>query len=180
MAHGILAQITFGSVVALAVFLSPTYRESLALPPQIAIPGIRRLKAFATGALHSTLLQLVFGAMYRHFRDSHSMWTHAGFSIVVLVMVVLTGFAAGTVPPEHSAVGRTIRRFGRCLLVLVILQFLLGWATFSLGGSGPKADSPAQALLRTVHQANGGLLLALVAATYFWARRLLAMANPSR
>jgi hypothetical protein len=81
-------------------------------------------------------------------------------------------------PDEASGVGRIVRRLGKAILAVVILQFLLGWATFSMGGSGPRPDSPAQALLRTVHQANGGLLLALVTATYFWVRRLLSIAGP--
>lgn len=176
MAHGVLAQITFGTAIALALFLSPTFKQSAAAfrrPEEI--PGLRRLRFFTTALLHSTLLQLLLGAMYRHFRDSHSMWTHAGFSIVVLVFALMAGFAASALPDDRAGIGRIIRRCGAWLVGIVIVQFLLGWATFSLGGSGLRADSPGQALLRTCHQANGALLVAMAVAAFLWTRRLVAV-----
>jgi len=176
MAHGILAQLTFGTVVALAVFLSPTFKRS-AGQRRDEVPGLRRLRFFTTGLLHATILQLLLGASYRHFRDGHSMWSHAGFSIVVLIFALMAGFAAAALPEDQTGIGRIIRRCGAALLVVAVVQFLLGWATFSLGGKELTADSPAQAVLRTCHQANGALLLAIAVATFFWTRRLLAVSG---
>ncbi len=176
IAHGILAQLTFGAVVALAVYLSPTYKRSAARRPDV-IPGLRRLRFFTTGLLHATILQLLLGAAYRHLRDMHSLWSHAGFSVVVLIFALLAGFSAAALSEDPSGIGRIIRRCGAWLLIVAIVQFLLGWATFSLGGTALKADSPAQAVLRTCHQANGALLLAVAVTAFLWTRRLLAVSG---
>src|SRR5262249_19476115 len=90
--------------------------------------------AFRPGRPPPAGLQLLFGAAYRHFRDSHSLWTHAAFSMVVLILALLAGFAAGTVTGDYGGLGRTIRRCGVLLIVVVALQFALGWATFAMGG----------------------------------------------
>jgi len=178
MLHGVLAQLTFGTLVAVAVFLSPTFKgtTSPGIGPE---PGLRRLRFFTTGLLHASLLQLVLGAAYRHFRDSHSLWSHAGFSMVVLVFALLAGFAAGALPRNATGPALIVRRCGPWLIGVVILQFLLGWATFSLGGRELKAAGAGQALLRTVHQANGALLLALAVTAFFWTRRVLRLATSS-
>ena len=103
------------------------------------------------------------------------MWSHIGFSVVVLIMALLAGFGAAGLPEDASGIGRVIRRCGAWLLVIAIVQFLLGWTTFSLGGKDPKAASAAQALLRTAHQANGALLLAVAVVAFLWTRRLWAL-----
>src|SRR5690606_38999926 len=137
----------------------------------------RRARFFRTGTLHAPLLQLILGAMYRHVRDSHSLWSHAGFSLVVFLFALLAGFAPSAAHGDQGGIGRPLRRSGTLLIVVVVLQFLLGWATFSMGGRGLQADSPAQALLRTAHQANGGLLLAAATLTFFWTRRLIRVSS---
>lgn len=172
MVHGILAQLTFGLLVSLAIFLSPTFKKPIAAPV-VPAPNGRRVRFFTTGTLHASILQLIFGAAYRHFRDNHSLWSHAGFSLVVLIMALLGGFMASAVPEDDAGIGRTLRRCGWALVTVVIVQFLLGWATFSLGGRGLQADSPGQAVLRTLHQANGGLLLGSAVLAFFWTRQLL-------
>jgi cytochrome c oxidase assembly protein subunit 15 len=170
-AHGVLAQITFGLLVALAVFLSPTFKTAQISTPLPA--NSRRLRFLTAGLLHSTILQLAFGAMYRHLRDMHSLWTHAAFSIVVLLFAVVAGFSATAVAGELGGIGPVLRRCGRWLVGVVALQFLLGWATFGMGGGGLQAETGGQALLRTAHQANGALLLALAVLAFIWTRRML-------
>lgn len=176
--HGVLAQLVFGLLVALAAYLSPVYARAASLiRPGEPQPGARRLKAFATGALHSTMLQLVFGAMYRHFRDAHSMWSHVGFSIVVVLMAAMAGFAAAGLREDSTGIGRILRRCGAWVIGVVLVQFILGWTTFSLGGTTLTAETPMQALLRTSHQANGALFLALVVLAFVWSRRLRAISG---
>lgn len=211
MLHGVLAQLVFAVLVALAVFLTPAYRalrrqlagvcdcgsslragaDSAATCPQCSIASdltpplpsddaagwgaARRLRAFATGAAHATILQLILGAMYRHFRSDHALWTHAGFSILVVIFAVAAGFGTQALPPMRGPAGHVrdvLRRVGIWLVAVVGLQFLLGWVTFAVGGRGHEADSPVQALIRTVHQANGALLLALATVLYIWSRAM--------
>lgn len=187
MLHGVLAQVVFAGMVALAVFVTPAYRAlragaagSAPLDDEATRPQRRRLRGLATGAAHATLMQLVFGAMYRHFRSDHALWTHAGFSIVVVLLAIAAGFAAQGL---RSRAGRghaydVMARVGTGVIAVVGLQFLLGWVAFAAGGRGHEADSAVQALIRTVHQANGALLLALATVLYMWARAMAPRRRP--
>jgi cytochrome c oxidase assembly protein subunit 15 len=182
MLHGVLAQVVFAGLVALAVFVTPAYRAlrgggADAAPPEgdATWPQRRRLRGLATGAAHATLMQLVFGAMYRHFRSSHALWTHAGFSIIVVLLAVAAGFAAQGLRARagrgHHAYD-VMGKVGTGVVAVVGLQFLLGWVAFAVGGRGHEAESVVQALIRTVHQANGALLLALATVLYMWSRAM--------
>lgn len=172
MIHGSLGQGVFAVVIALAAYLSPGFAAApgSACDPRTA----RRIKAFATALLHALVLQLLLGAMTRHFRGgNHALWTHAGFSIIVMVLAVMAGSAAASLPAAASAGGVTaLRRCGRALNALAGLQFLLGWAAFAVRGRTIKADDALEALVRTAHQANGALLLGVAACTFVWARWL--------
>jgi cytochrome c oxidase assembly protein subunit 15 len=171
--HGILAQLTLALLVVVAVALSPAWRSaSFQTPPPDPAPTVRRLKFFATGFLHATLLQLIFGAMYRHFRDQHSLWTHIGFSVLVVILAAGAGFMAIAITGRYGGAGPILRRLGTAALVVVLLQFLLGWAAFIGGGTEPQAPSIGAALIRTAHQANGALLLGVATALFFWTQRV--------
>jgi cytochrome c oxidase assembly protein subunit 15 len=172
MLHGVLAQLTFGLLTSLAVFLSPTFKHA-AVRRGDPVAGLRRLRFFNTGMLHAMLLQLVIGAAYRHFRDPHALWTHMGLSVLVIIAGAMAGFAAAALPEDEAGLGRVIRRCGAGLIAVVFIQFALGWATFSLGGHELQAGTPAQALLRTAHQANGALLLGVTVVAFLYTRRLI-------
>jgi cytochrome c oxidase assembly protein subunit 15 len=176
-AHGVLAQITMLLVVVLATHLSAAFRKvdwrNLSLDPAIA----SRSGLFVTGMMHATILQLVFGAMYRHTRSAHPLWAHVAFSIVVVVFAVAAGFLFTSAQTKALAIGRTLWIIGLGLISVVVIQFILGWATFGLGGEGHRAASVAQALLRTSHQANGALLLGIAAAAFVWGRAMRRSAS---
>lgn len=174
MGHGVLAQLVFGVVVALAVYLSPAYR---AFTPTIP-PLPRKLRVFSTALLHSLILQLIFGAMYRHLRSDHALYSHIGFSIIVVVFALAAGFSFTSDPVRRLPAGRSLSLLGKALVTVVAIQFILGWATFGFGGSGHQAASHGQALIRTAHQANGAVLLALATATFIWGRRLCPRSAP--
>ncbi len=180
--HGVLAQLFFALLVAQAVWLSPSW---IALT-RSAHPELRKLRMFSTAATHTVIVQLIFGALFRHLPNgSHALWTHVGFSAVVLVMVVLC--AAGCVGLEHGedALRRRMRRIGQGLFAVVGLQFALGVAALFLVMQGadrgpvPTAERLSQAeavpiaevLAATAHQANGAVLLALVTMAQVWSKR---------
>lgn len=176
MLHGIGAQLIFSLIVANAVIVSQTYK--FAARAGEGTQGAR-LRIFATAALHTTFLQMIFGAMYRHTRSSHALWTHAGFSILVVVFTVLAGFLALSMgqkrdltTPHRSALERVVAAAGGWQLVVVALQFIMGWVTFALGSRAVEAATLSEALLRTSHQANGALLVAASTVVYVCARRL--------
>lgn len=231
LAHGVCAQVFFAAVVAFAARVRPGFaRPSLSL----ANPKTRRAATLAMILLPAALLQLAFGATYRHLGQPHALWSHIGFSVVVMVLALLCGFTlggAGNDADNHPA-GPGIRRTGNGLAHATILQFVLGWAALwavGWGSSGameperraadvatgegaaavtpnaptsgsPSDPSPAQnssapsavdpdryipvghevetaaqvpiakAIVKTVHQANGALVLAMVSLAFVWSR----------
>lgn len=172
MAHGILAQLTLGLVVALAVVLSDRYR-SLTPNQKLLEPALaRRVKFLCTLTLHALILQLILGAWYRHFHSKHVLYTHIAFSVIVLIAASLAGFTLAGEKARQNIVGTTIGKLGLALAIIATWQFLLGWITFAYVGTTPDPASIPQALIRTAHQANGAILLALAAACFVWGRRL--------
>jgi hypothetical protein len=129
----------------------------------------------ATAALHTTLLQLIFGALYRHTRSPHALYVHIGFSFIVAILVAFVGFKAMAFGKKHEdakgSLPALIGPLGWALSLVVALQFTLGWVAFLVGG-GAEAATVAQALTRTAHQANGAAMLGLVTVVYTIAMRL--------
>ncbi len=166
LVHAVIAQIIFAGLAALAVMLWAR-PEKLAMAEPFEKD--RKLKAFATAALHSTILQLIFGAAYRHMKDQpggmHALWSHVAFSFIVLVAGALAGFIAAGITARGGLTG-LLRQLGRWMLVVLFAQVLLGWVTlFAVmrsRGMGGEAESVGRVLLRTAHQANGAVLLGLV------------------
>lgn len=168
--HGILAQVVFGFIVALAVYLRPQWSASPE-PGVVTYTRARRLRMMATAMLHTLAVQLLLGAMARHFRGSdHAVWAHIGFSVLILVFASMAGFAAAGVRGPGGV--RLMRRWAVWLAPIAGVQFLLGWGAFLVRGKTIQAADPLEALIRTAHQANGAVLLAVATATFVWARWL--------
>jgi cytochrome c oxidase assembly protein subunit 15 len=178
--HGVSAQLVFASIVALAVYLSPTYRSLTALD---APAKARLLKGLSTGAMHALWPQLVFGAMYRHAGSPHALYTHIAFSFIVTGLAAVAGMLAasapagdqpsGTSPASKDGASRgslALANLGYGVVLCVGLQFLLGWAAFAVH-QGREAASIVEALVRTSHQANGAMLLGLTTALALMARQ---------
>lgn len=176
--HGILAQIIFCLFVAIGVYLSPLYQRVKAAAAagmlHLGQTGVKpkTFRLFATAALHTTLIQLVFGAIYRHTRSPHALWTHMGFSLFVVVFVLLAAFAASGLRTPDAQAQKFVRKIGVLGAACVALQFLLGWLTFFLGGTGLEPNSLVEVLMRTAHQANGALLLAIATIMMLFGRAL--------
>ena len=137
-------------------------------------------RIFATAALHTTIIQLIFGAVFRHFRSSsHALWTHMGFSVLVVTFVIFAAlFSVRLVSLDREAdrdqpFFPTLHRLAIALMVAVGLQFVLGFTALMFGNI--RVVDPAtvaQALFRTIHQANGAVTLALVVAVWSIIRRV--------
>jgi cytochrome c oxidase assembly protein subunit 15 len=141
---------------------------------------VRRARFFATGALHATVIQLILGAAYRHFSSGkgsmHTLWTHVAFSFVVVLFALAAGFLLASLKNSYAGIGPILKRTGVLLLVVVALQFILGWGAFAF--IGPRdAEKIAPALVRTAHQANGALLLAAALLAAMWTKRLNRIAR---
>lgn len=177
MIHGVLAQLIFGATAGLAVALSPTFREIGERGVDVDPAVVKRFKTFATAATHTLILQLIMGAWYRHFRADHPLYTHIVLSVVVVVLVLLAAFTLNSPAMRASLVGQRCGWIGTWLVIVVGVQFALGWVAFIFGGKTVQAETIAQALIRTSHQANGALIIALVAAAYAWALRVKRVAS---
>lgn len=153
--HGFLAQVVLALAVTIAVTTSRTYAEG----GLIAVG--KRLKGLAVGAQHAVFVQLIFGAMYRQTRSAHALYTHLAFAFLVLGIALAAGFFTRRVEEEHS-LARAVRRAGVWVVVLMGLQFALGWGAFLAGGRGKDPVGTLDMLLRTVHQANGAAVLAAI------------------
>ena len=187
--HAVLAQLIIGAAVSLAVALSASFKLGRASTD----PAARRLRLVATGLTHSLIVQLALGALYRHLSAAdpapkgatHILYTHAGFSIVIVVMALLTGSFLILAAKRELGPRRVLRRCGTTMLASVMIQFALGWAAFFLVLSADRGAPPlpeelpeadpvplAEALVTMAHQANGALLIAMAAIAFVWARRL--------
>lgn len=170
--HGVSAQLIFGLFAAIAVVMSSRFRSVIGIKDLLASETARRIRVFSTAATHALILQLVFGAMYRHLRSPHALWSHIGFSVIVAGLAVFAGFILMSQAVRTSSVGVTLNRVGGALVAVVSLQFLLGWAAFLAGGAERTAGNPLEALIRTAHQANGAILIACAVMAFVWGRRL--------
>jgi succinate dehydrogenase/fumarate reductase cytochrome b subunit len=65
-----------------------------------------------------------------------------------------------------------VRAIGIALAGFAIFQFMLGWLAFLVAGRDLKAQSIQDALVRTIHQADGAILLAIAVAAFVWGRKL--------
>jgi len=102
------------------------------------------------------------------------LWSHVGFSVVPVVLAVIAG--SMMMRNKHDAAhGRSLWLVGHVPMIVVGLQFVLGFvALFAYLNdetrkiAAPVAETlaaapaidPLKLLARTVHQANGAVLLA--------------------
>lgn len=198
MVHGVVGQVFFALLVAWAVWVRPGFRAAVRggggeLGGQVAMggavmPGRAAVPVFGWLWL-GLMAQLVMGAMYRHLGSKHALWTHIGLSFVLMVLAIVAGSlllkkfgrSARAERGDGSATSRGLGLLGVGLHAVVSLQFALGWvalvAVSSLDArSIPTAEQLAATegvpawigLTRTMHQANGALLLALTTAGLVW------------
>jgi len=175
MLHGISGQAVFAAAVALAVFLTRTFRT--AQPPTVEPQRAQTvLRILATALLHTTLIQLALGAAWRHLRVTHALWTHVGLAFLIFLGALLAGMIARSTPEPRVELARVIRAWGAALLVAVILQFSLGWAALIVGGLEPDSNDLVQSLVLTSHQANGAVFIAAITALAVWTKKAARVA----
>lgn len=181
--HGVTAQIFFACLVAFAAVASPLHHS--AQPTDATAKAGRSARLWAFVLIGCLFLQLILGAAYRHQGHVHALYTHAAFAIVAVVVAIVASFMMQRSDRE-SREGKLMRRIGTWIIGTVAVQFMLGWVAFALvttaddrGGvplydemaSAP--DVPAlEALVATLHQANGALLLALATLAAVWTLRM--------
>jgi heme A synthase len=214
LAHGVSGQLTFAFVVIVAAMLSPRWTRAVAQARRLRGPrggatgegwrdaacgDAERRGAHAGDAARSVLprdaflraaslvlfvtavLQLVLGAAVRHHESVLVLFVHITMGSLLVLFSALAIFRV-LAKHAHEA---TLRRTSKSLLVVVLLQFALGWvAMFAAvphygeavgSGAGLSTAQPASAVLAaTAHQALGAGFLALTALMAVWSLRLTA------
>lgn len=189
--HGVFGQLCFAAVAVLAAFCSRRWRivepQTKNHEPQTTSqkPETRNQKpeTFSAGGpsgsaafglllnwtLVATLvLQLTLGSILRHV--GHVLVLHVTVAVFVLVLAFFAGIRAWALYTGEPV----LERLGIALLLTVSLQVLLGiGAVIAIGGQGPlrHPDFP-QALVTTIHQTTGAILLVLATLLAVWSMRL--------
>ena len=167
MAHGILAQLFFSTLVALATFTSTRWRgdETPTLRP--GVRGERLLGAVLVGSI---AVQLVLGAAQRHFQALLLLHILSGLAIVA-PLALHVGFKSWALN-DHS---KLLKRMGLALVALVGFQVLLGFGAYlaTRGAAAGTMPMAADLWLATLHQWTGAVLLATAVSLHCWSHRLL-------
>ena len=94
-------------------------------------------------------------------------------SLLVILIVLFCAVRAWGLYAEQPAV----KRAGIALIHTLILQVILGVASFVVVPKGPRGPDDAitvvEIVFTTAHQVTGAILLATAAALFVWQRRLL-------
>ena len=190
--HGIFGQIVFGTLVALAICRSRTWKT--AGPPTFA-PGASTDRAFGIILVVLLVGQLILGALVRHFTWALQMLRYgleAGpekltkvgqwalhLHITVAVVVVLLTIAVGVRAWGLYRAVPVLPKLGRGLLMLAGVQLALGVAALIVTGDDNPMRRP-KALdvgVTTAHQVVGAALLAWALMVLIWGYRLLRTEN---
>jgi cytochrome c oxidase assembly protein subunit 15 len=169
--HAVLGQLCFALLLSLQAGASRLWNSDRAPASRPSGLSDRQLGPLLLAAL---VLQLILGALLRHF--AWGMVWHVSFAMVVALLGVAVGARHwglyGDLP--------WLRPLGRALTLLIGLQLLLGTgALIAVSASPAPGDIPWwEALLATVHQLTGALILGSALLIALWDRRLLAPAAP--
>jgi heme a synthase len=164
--HGVLAQLIFGVVVAVAVATSSLWRDTTTVK-RYASANIDRVLPIVT--LLVLIIQIAIGADIRHMNHREQLMTHITVGILFLALAVTTGVRAWG---QHSDV-RIIKRRGLGLIHLTIVQIVLGVIALVAGALDTTQPTFGQAVLFTLHQAFGALLVAWTVNVMLWNRKVL-------
>jgi cytochrome c oxidase assembly protein subunit 15 len=121
----------------------------------------------------SLYFQVVSGAWLRHFQDPMKLYLHEAVGLTVFALSVMYA-----VKLRKSGIAKLyrLRRIYLLFVTAVHVQVLLGFSSWWLmrpfdGIAKPVTDF--QALVRTVHQANGALVLALSGVLAVWVYQII-------
>ena len=169
--HGVLGQVFFSLIVALAAFTSPGWQIARPTPEKGA--AIDRWLSKALVAV--LLVQLVLGALVRHLAAGVTL--HVTLAMIATGLGLAAGFRALVIHGER----RPLQRLGGVLLLLFPVQLILGVLTLVMTAAAGSAGAPGwgDVLVATAHQLTGAALLGSSVLLACWSHRLLAVARPS-
>lgn len=177
--HGVLAQIFLGLLAFWAASLQGSW---LGLSRHARLLNVRTPLAWCIAAVVCLFVMLVFGGLIRHMNSKHGLYSHIGFSFITFAVVVMAGIKMMKLK-EAPIYGRRLYWAGHAVLIVVGVQFLLGWVALLAWMTSdtrsmpmPTAETiaaappvvPFEMLIRTSHQTNGAVLMATAFVMLAW------------
>ena len=167
MVHGILAQLFFSTLVAMAAFNSSLWKGNR---PRTGHPAVRGERIFAGAVVLLIVVQLVLGAAQRHFQQV--LLPHILIGLAVVAPASLhVGFRTWGTNPDQPR----LRRLGLALSGLIGVQLFLGFGAYLATRATRDGSLPGSPdlIVSTLHQWTGAVLLALAVSIFCWNFRLL-------
>lgn len=165
--HGVAAQVFLSLLVALAAFTSETWRSGA---PSVGREGARTDRLLAWSLVSVMIVQLVLGAIQRHFQSL--LLVHIVIGVAgVFPLALNVGLRAWALDRERPV----LARLGRLLAVGVALQLVLGLGALLATRGAAEGALPysADLIVATAHQWFGALLLATAVALLCFRYRLV-------
>lgn len=168
VAHGVLAQIFLSTLVAIAVFVSRKWRAAEGSRTREGPRAPHGAVAASTGLVVALVVQIVLGALLRHY--AIGLYIHIGFAFVVVALAGLVGVRSWMMPDSAPA----LPKLGEWLVLITMAQLLLGM--LALAGvtwtASVGTPTPFEVIVTTIHQTTGAAMLALSVATMLWTWKL--------
>jgi heme A synthase len=148
--HGVFAQVVFGLLITLAVL---TARPA---PLESADQEARRLHRWAVVLAHLVFVQVVFGALVRHYPIPANQRLHLFTAFLATVLAVLVIRAVLANPAARAAAGTAALVFAGLLLVQLYLGVEAWLARFGQDVvPGPVKVTPVGGAIRSLHALVG-------------------------
>lgn len=170
--HATVAQIFFITIVSLTLLTSAWWQGDIAPFEDSGSPRMRSLSVWTTATI---LIQLVFGAGFRH--GAFGIFPHLAGAVVVLFLGVWTSRSV------RGRFGRVsdLRRWGILLQAFLGTQILLGFAAYWAVAQSLNAVQPVllYVIIEVAHVVVGALTLAASVLLTLSSFRLLRPARPA-
>jgi cytochrome c oxidase assembly protein subunit 15 len=164
--HGVLAQVFLGTMVALAVFTSRTWRLRGPARVRASARIDRMLCTLLVGLL---VTQIALGAAQRHLASG--LLVHVAMAAAVTLVAVACGVRAWALNPSEPL----LRFLGHAVIEVAVFQVLLGVLAYvvTVPFNWDSTPSPLRVAATTAHQWCGAVLLACAVLLAAWTHRLV-------
>jgi len=153
MVHGIWGQACFGLACGTAMLAARSWAQESGRFQVRAVGLLRRLCVAVAVALG---LQLVLGALYRHFALNGALVLHVLWAMIVALLIAWEAmWLIGQHPSSHA-----LGRLSRAIAALIVAQLLLGGAALVPTVMGMQSTGWTAWAIPSAHVAVGALLLA--------------------
>ncbi|MHC4108672.1 MAG: COX15/CtaA family protein [Planctomycetota bacterium] len=180
IAHGVFAHLIFATLVVVAAVTSSPWLSNREPTTQ---PSVKTDRTLSLALVVLIVVQIIAGTLVRHLQSAPGIGGPSlsgllhGHSFIGSTAVVVLVLFCGVRTWGMYAGQPVIRRAGVALIRIMILQVLLGIASFMVVPKGPHDPDAAipglEVAFTTVHHAVGAILLAAAATLFVWQRRLL-------